>query len=143
MARASWKLCSMSGLHTPSASLSMGLSKAWLPPETLLPSGELGEPHSLEVMVPALPSKAPLGGAPVGPVWAETTRASVDECVDVERGTQGVPPRNQVLLLSCPLQLRNSKKKARDPREQSEAEGLGGAVKSRSSSVHQPQLPTL
>ena len=85
MARASWKLCSMSGLHTPSASLSMGLSKAWLPPETLLPSGELGELHSLEVMVPALPSKAPLGGAPVGPGWAEST-AVVDERVDLGVG---------------------------------------------------------
>jgi hypothetical protein len=72
MARASWKLRSISGLHTPSASLSMGLSSAWLPPEMLLPSGESGELHSLEVMVPALPSKARLGGAPVGPVRAKT-----------------------------------------------------------------------
>ena len=27
----------------------------------------------MEVMVPAVPSKAPLGGAPVGPVWTEIT----------------------------------------------------------------------
>lgn len=62
MASASWKLCSMSGLHTPSASLSIGLSKASLPPESLLPSGEAGELHS-EVMVPARSSKVPRGEA--------------------------------------------------------------------------------
>lgn len=77
MASASWKLCSMSGLHTPSASLSMGLSKASLPPESLLPSGEVGELHSLEVMVPARNSKVPHGGADSEPAMASTSHQAV------------------------------------------------------------------
>lgn len=80
MARASWKLYQCQG-STRSVIVVCGLSKAWLLPEMLSPSGELGEPHSLEVMVqPALPSKARFGGAPVGPVWAETTRYHHGTC---------------------------------------------------------------
>lgn len=49
MARASWKLCSMSGLHTPSASFSRGLSSA-SPSSSLPPLGEGAGTHSADVV---------------------------------------------------------------------------------------------
>lgn len=56
MARASWKLCSMSGLHTPSASPSMALSS--LSPSS--PSSGLPLAlHSLDAMVAAPPGPDP------------------------------------------------------------------------------------
>lgn len=51
MARASWKLCSMSGLHTPSASFSRGLSSA-SPSSSLPPLGEGAGTHSADVVRP-------------------------------------------------------------------------------------------
>ena len=49
MARASWKLCSMSGLHTPSASFSRGLSSP-SPSSSLPPLGEGAGTHSADVV---------------------------------------------------------------------------------------------
>lgn len=50
MANASWKLCSISGLHTPSASFSKGLSKASLS-SSLAPPGEDADTHSADRVV--------------------------------------------------------------------------------------------
>lgn len=50
MASASWKLCSISGLHTPSASFSKGLSKASLS-SSLAPPGEDADTHSADRVV--------------------------------------------------------------------------------------------
>lgn len=49
MASASWKLCSMSGLHTPSASFSRGLSSP-SPSSSLPPLGEGAGTHSADVV---------------------------------------------------------------------------------------------
>lgn len=49
MARASWKLCSMSGAQTPSASFSRGLSSA-SPNSSLPPRGEGAGTHSADVV---------------------------------------------------------------------------------------------
>lgn len=49
MAKASWKLCSMSGLHTPSASFSRGLSSP-SPSSSLPPLGEGAGTHSADVV---------------------------------------------------------------------------------------------
>lgn len=52
IASASWKLCSMSGLHTPSASPSMALSSS-SPPSSSPCSGLPLALHLLDAMVPA------------------------------------------------------------------------------------------
>ncbi len=62
IASASWKLCSMSGLHTPSASPSMALSSSSLPSSSPC-SGLPLALHLLDAMVPA----------PTGP-WHEPPR---------------------------------------------------------------------
>lgn len=49
MDRASWKLCSMSGLHTPSASFSRALSRGSFS-SSLLPPGEGAGTHSADVV---------------------------------------------------------------------------------------------
>lgn len=62
MDRASWKLCSMSGLHTPSASFSRGLSRGSFS-SSLVPPGEGAGTHSADVVGGREDHRTGLGGA--------------------------------------------------------------------------------
>lgn len=74
MARASWKLCSMSGLHTPSASLSSPLSRPSDPSSRASP-GLLLAVQLLDAIV-----LVALGSGPEPPGRPEPRRADEGFC---------------------------------------------------------------